>query len=240
MRTVDPAFRPFSPRRALAGALIALAVIAAVLVTAPGAMAGSHHARTHRSHRSHHTRSHHRAHRTHSRDRAHHTDHARSRLCRHAHVSITRARVGEMRRAVLCLINRRRIEDHLPALRASAKLDHSAQRWTNSMVDTDQFSHGSAFVNRISAAGFDWSTVGENIATGFATPAAVVRAWMRSPGHCANILDPAYREVGTGVSARRIPHASSLVGTWTQDFGRLMRQRALSHNDGPARACYRR
>ncbi|HET9125797.1 MAG TPA: CAP domain-containing protein [Solirubrobacteraceae bacterium] len=160
--------------------------------------------------------------------------------CRGAHVPVNRARPGEMRRAVLCLVNRERRRHGLPRLVASARLDRSAQRWTNAMVHSDQFTHGSAFMNRISATGFDWSTVGENIATGFRTPAAVVRAWMRSPGHCANILDPAYREVGTGLSARRIPHASSLVGTWTQDFGRLMGQRALSTDDGPARACYRR
>ena len=160
--------------------------------------------------------------------------------CAHAHVWVTHAHLGEMRRAVLCLVNRQRIEHHLPRLIASAKLDRSAQGWTDSMVDSDDFTHGRAFMNRISATGFDWSTVGENIATGFLTPAAVVRAWMRSPGHCANILDPAYREVGTGVSGRRIPHASSLFGTWTQDFGRLMSQRALSRNDGPANACYRR
>jgi len=144
-----------------------------------------------------------------------------------------------MRRAVLCLINDQRIAHGVPRLVASAKLDRSAQGWTDSMVATDDFTHGDAFMNRISAAGFDWSTVGENIATGYDTPAAVVRAWMASPGHCANILDPGYREVGTGLSARRIPRASPRPGTWTQDFGRLMGQPALSSDTGPANACYR-
>jgi len=157
--------------------------------------------------------------------------------CRGAHTNIAGAQPVLMRRAVLCLINLERGAHHLPGLVASAKLDRSAQDWTNSMVASDDFTHGDAFMNRISATGFDWATVGENIATGYETPAAVVRAWMRSPGHCANILDPAYREVGTGLSARRIPRASSLEGTWTQDFGRLMGQPALSGDYGPANAC---
>jgi uncharacterized protein YkwD len=158
--------------------------------------------------------------------------------CPDAHVAITQAPPAQMRLAVLCLINEQRTADGLPKLTPSDKLDRAAQGWTDSMVDSDEFTHGSAFMDRISAAGFDWTIVGENIATGYETPASVVRAWMRSPGHCANILDPAYREVGTGVSGRRIPRASTEVGTWTQDFGRLMGQPALSGNDGPANACY--
>lgn len=158
--------------------------------------------------------------------------------CPGANVDITQAQPDQMRTAVLCLVNGQRTAHGLPQLTPSTKLDRSAQGWTDSMVDSDEFTHGSAFMDRISATGFDWTTVGENIATGYETPASVVRAWMRSPGHCANILDPAYREVGTGVSARRIPRASTALGTWTQDFGRLMGQPALSGNDGPANACY--
>jgi uncharacterized protein YkwD len=159
--------------------------------------------------------------------------------CPDAQVTIMNASPDQMRAAVLCLVNLERTERHLPQLVASDKLDRSAQDWTDSMVGSDDFSHGSAFMNRITATGFDWTTVGENIATGYETPAAVVKAWMRSPGHCANILDPAYREVGTGELARRISHVSTLVGTWTQDFGRLMDQPALSGNYGPADACDR-
>jgi uncharacterized protein YkwD len=158
--------------------------------------------------------------------------------CAGANTDITAAAPSEMRDAVLCLINEQRSAAGLPKLIASDKLDRSAQGWTDSMVDSDEFTHGSAFMDRISATGFDWTTVGENIATGYETPASVVRAWMHSPGHCANILDPSYREVGTGVSARRIPRASTVLGTWTQDFGRLMGQPALSGNYGPADACY--
>ncbi len=160
------------------------------------------------------------------------------RPCAHAGTSILHADQSQLQRAVVCLINRQRRARHLPILIASRKLDRSAQRWTDAMVSDEQFTHGTAFMDRISAVGFDWTNAGENIATGYMTPAAVVKAWMASPGHCANILDPLYREVGTGVVNRMIRGTSNVDGTWTQDFGRLMSQRALSQNFGPARACY--
>jgi uncharacterized protein YkwD len=163
--------------------------------------------------------------------------HALPQPCPGARTQITQASPSQMRSAVLCLVNRQRTSNQLPPLVESPRLDLSAQGWTDSMVRFDDFSHGTAFTNRISAVGFDWTTVGENIAAGFLTPAAVVSAWMNSPGHCANILDPAYREIGTGVSPGRVPQASPRAGTWTQDFGRLMNQPALSGNYGPADAC---
>jgi uncharacterized protein YkwD len=164
---------------------------------------------------------------------------ARTRPCPGAHTAIAHSTPAELDTAVVCLINRRRTEHGLPKLVASRKLDRSAQRWTNNMVGSDDFSHGAAFMDRISAVGFDWENVGENIATGYPTSAAVVRGWMRSPGHCANILNPIYREVGTGVDNGPIRGSSTIAGTWTQDFGRLMGQRALSGNFGPADGCYR-
>ena len=164
---------------------------------------------------------------------------ARTRPCANASVAIAHSTPAKLQRAVVCLINRQRTERGLPKLVASRKLDRSAQRWTNTMVGGDDFSHGVAFMDRISAVGFNWENVAENIATGYPTPAAVVHAWMRSPGHCANILNPIYREVGTGVDNGRIRGSSTTAGTWTQDFGRRMGQRALSGNFGPAEGCYR-
>jgi uncharacterized protein YkwD len=161
--------------------------------------------------------------------------------CADAQVQIAQSSTAQMQKAVVCLINEQRTERGLPKLVASTKLDHSAQRWTETMVSDSEFSHGagSAFAARISAAGFDWENVAENIATGYSTPSDVVGAWMRSPGHCANILNPIYREVGTGVANNMIHGASNIDGTWTQDFGRLMGQAALSNNFGPAQGCYR-
>ncbi len=104
------------------------------------------------------------------------------------------------------------------------------------MVATGDFSHGADFAARISAAGFRWMAAGENIATGFQTPRAVVRGWMASTGHCENILNPTYTSVGTGVVDRVVGSGGS-GATWTQDFALGMGHRAPSHNTGPANGC---
>jgi uncharacterized protein YkwD len=161
---------------------------------------------------------------------------ARGRGCAQANAPIASASRAALQRAVVCLINEQRRRRGLPGLRESALLNRSAQGWTNAMVASRVFSHGADFGARISAVGFRWSNAGENIATGFRTPAAVVRGWMASRPHCQNILNPAYRYVGTGVSARAVtPSAGG--GTWTQDFGLLQGQPAASGNWGPAESC---
>ena len=163
--------------------------------------------------------------------------HSRGRRgCAGAHTPIVASSRAALKRAVVCLINGQRRERGLPRLAANGRLNRSAQRWTNVMVDDRAFTHGADFASRITAVGFNWSNVGENIATGFATPASVVRAWMASTGHCQNILNPDFRFVGTGVDAASAG-AGEAPGTWTQDFGLLMGQRPASGNWGPAGGC---
>ena len=105
------------------------------------------------------------------------------------------------------------------------------------MVASGEFSHGASFGARITAAGFAWSASGENIATGFQTPREVVDAWMSHPGHCQNILDPTYADVGTGVSPRAVGAAAGTPSTWVQDFALPRRAPAPSTNWGPAHSC---
>jgi uncharacterized protein YkwD len=161
---------------------------------------------------------------------------AQARGCADAHTRIADASRRALQHAVVCLINRQRARHHLPRLHASRRLNRSAQGWTNTMVREGSFGHGSDFASRITAVGFHWSMAGENIATGFVTPAAVVRAWMASAGHCENILSPSFADVGTGVSRRGIAGAGS-YGTWTQDFALPMGHRPPSGNSGPASGC---
>jgi len=142
-----------------------------------------------------------------------------------------------LRSAVVCLIDQQRSLRHLPGLTASPLLNRSAQGWTDVMVSSDQFTHGTNFASRISAVGYDWRMAGENIATGYATPRGVVRAWMASTGHCQNILNPAYRNVGTGVSNRAVTDFATGPGTWTQDFALGMHSTPASNNFGPADRC---
>ncbi len=157
--------------------------------------------------------------------------------CPHSQTPIAAAQRAEMRRSVLCLVNRQRRQRGLPGLRASGRLDHSAQGWTNTMVEHRAFSHGASFSARISAAGFDWSDVGENIASGFRSPQSVVRAWMRSTGHCQNILNPMFREMGTGVAGASAMGGDGRRGTWTIDLGLGISQRQASRNWTPAERC---
>lgn len=191
----------------MAALLAALAVVS--IATATAGAASRHRARAHR-------------HRTATR-------------CAGAHRPIGKSRPAAVKAAVVCLINQQRTERGLPALRANADLDHSAQRWTDVMVTHHEFTHGADFAERIKAAGFRWSQAGENIAAGFRTPSAVVRGWMASAGHCQNILDPSYRAVGTGVSAAAA--IRSYRGTWTQDFGLRRGERPASHDGAPAASC---
>jgi uncharacterized protein YkwD len=155
--------------------------------------------------------------------------------CANADTSALNASPAAMRSAVVCLINVQRSAHRLPGLRESSRLDQSAQNWTDRMVNAGQFTHGTNFWNRISAVGYDWSNVGENIATGFSTPRQVVDGWMASTGHCQNILAPQFANVGTGVDTKHL--ASYGPSTWTQDFGLPMGQHAPSHNSAPARGC---
>jgi uncharacterized protein YkwD len=162
---------------------------------------------------------------------------ARGRGCADARTPIVRSSRATLQRAVVCLVNLQRHARGLPGLRENARLNRSAQGWTNVMVTHRDFSHGADFAARISSVGFHWSNVGENIATGYRTAAAVVQAWMASKGHCQNILNPVYRYVGTGVSDNSISGFSTAAGTWTQDFGLLMGQHPASGNWGPAEGC---
>lgn len=170
-----------------------------------------------------------------------HSRHVRSatdqRGCANANQTAVEASTKTIRTAVVCLINQQRVSRGLPALRTSWRLDRSAQGWTNTLVATQSFSHGSDFAGRISAAGFSWSSAGENIATGYPTSAAVVSAWMASTDHCQNVLNPTYSYVGTGLARRAIKPYGSRPATWTQDFALPLTDYAPSGNWAPAHGC---
>ena len=157
--------------------------------------------------------------------------------CANANAVVGRASDQALRTAVVCLVNEQRTSRNLPPLHASRLLDRSAQDWTNAMVTSDVFSHGTNFAARISAAGYVWRAAGENIATGFQTPRSVVNGWMASTGHCQNILNPTYANVGTGVSSHAVRGWASGPGTWTQDFALSMFKSPPSANWGPADGC---
>lgn len=145
-----------------------------------------------------------------------------------------------VRAATLCLINRERLAHGERPLRTNARLGRAAQLHTDSMAAHDYFEHagtggpgGGTPLSRMRAVGYISSSrvgyeIGENIAWGtldLATPRAIVAAWMRSPAHRANILDPRYRETGIGVSGRApAALAQGQPGAiYTEDFGVIIR-----------------
>lgn len=106
------------------------------------------------------------------------------------------------------------------ALRWNAALTDAAYGHSRDMADNDYFSHdsldGRTFDQRITAAGYSWRSVGENIAAGVTSAQSVVNGWMDSPGHCANLMNPQFRDMG--LACARNPH-SRYGWYWTQTLG---------------------
>jgi uncharacterized protein YkwD len=162
---------------------------------------------------------------------------ARATTCANATITAAPGNLTAVRAAVLCLVNQQRTTRGLPALTEDGRLDRSAQGWTTTMVNSGQFTHGLNFAGRISAAGFQWSFAGEDIATGFPTPARVIAGWMASEGHCRNILDPGFSAIGIGMVPRATGGYASGPATWTEDFALPMGKTAPSGNTGPQSGC---
>ncbi|WIM92745.1 CAP domain-containing protein [Actinoplanes oblitus] len=118
---------------------------------------------------------------------------------------------------IIRLTNEQRAAHGCAGLTENAQLTDAARGHSAWMGQTGAFSHtgrgGSDFVVRSKAAGYA-SPSAENIAWGYRSAADVVGAWMRSPGHRANILNCKSKTVGVGAvySANGAPY-------YTQDFG---------------------
>ena len=108
-----------------------------------------------------------------------------------------------------------------PALAWNPLLTQAAERHSQDMAGHDLFSHtgsdGSTLGVRVSATGYAWSSLGENIAAGQRSVASVVDGWIASEGHCVNLLNPAYREFG--LSCVSGSAADTYPTYWTLDLG---------------------
>lgn len=115
------------------------------------------------------------------------------------------------------IVNRERANRGLPLLKLNTELSRVARFKSQDMIDKNYFAHnsptyGSPF-QMMQSFGLRFSAAGENIAYGQRTAADVMRTWMNSAGHRANILSQAYTHIGIGV-------AKAANGTlyWTQMF----------------------
>ena len=115
---------------------------------------------------------------------------------------------------VIRLVNAERAKYGLAALTEDWELSRVARYKSQDMHDNRYFAHSSPTYGTpfqmIRAFGLSYRTAGENIAMGYATPAAVVAGWMNSEGHRANILNSAYTRIGVGYVADG--------RYWTQQF----------------------
>ena len=89
-------------------------------------------------------------------------------------------------------------------LKLEPHLSAAAQTHADDMNAEGYFSHtvpdGSTVSARVTRTGYSWSRVGENIARGYEDVDTVMTDWLKSDGHCANLLNPAYTELGVGKS----------------------------------------
>ena len=152
-----------------------------------------------------------------------------SHECANADLEATKDNLREIRAAIVCLHNQVRAQRGLPALRENKRLRKAALGHSRDMVEDRYFEHttpkGVTMVDRILSARYvrddeGW-TLGENLVWGtgsFGTPRGAVDAWMDSPGHRANLLRRAFREMGVGV-VLGVPVADGGGTTYTVDFG---------------------
>ena len=115
-------------------------------------------------------------------------------------------------------VNAERERHGLTALTVHPRLVLAARAHSADMVGRGFFEHrnpeGETVESRVLARGYDFAWVAENIAAGQPTAVDVTAAWMGSPGHRANILDPELLETGVGRA-----DGGEMGVYWTQVFG---------------------
>lgn len=140
-----------------------------------------------------------------------------------------------VRRSVLVLTNAARAQGRdcggryfppAPPLAGSPALTRAARAHARDMAAHGFFGHrgsdGSSPGQRVTRAGYRWSVVGENIASGIGTARQVVAGWLSSPHHCANIMTAQFRQMGVAFA---VNPASGPVIYWTEDFGAPLNRR---------------
>ena len=109
-------------------------------------------------------------------------------------------------------------------LRWNVKLEQSALKHSKNMAENQFFEHddpqGRTPQDRILSGGYVGYITGENIAAYYTdNPDKVLEGWIKSPGHCANLMDPDYTEFGLGVFFVPYAKGKKYLRLWTQNFG---------------------
>lgn len=94
--------------------------------------------------------------------------------------------------------------DAAPPLRWVDELAEASQAHARDMAERDYFDHvtpeGQKPTDRLARTGYRWSLTGENIARGEMSADEALQGWLRSPGHCANIMDARFTGMGFAVA----------------------------------------
>ena len=105
-------------------------------------------------------------------------------------------------------------------LRWNDTLAEASRLHAEDMARHNYLSHsdrdGSDPAQRVERAGYRYRATGENIAAGQANPDDAVAGWLKSPAHCANLMNPAFTEMG---AAFAVDAGSEMGVYWTQAFG---------------------
>ena len=191
------------------------------------------HKQKHKKHRKHPVRSTHKHSASHKRTQRPATA---SGFCPNANLTPKPENIERVVAATLCLVNDERARFGEQALIEDPRLAGAATGHSHDMDARDYFEHvspdGQTLLMRIRASGFIPNgnvgyTLGENIAWGtlwLGTPNGIVKAWMASPGHRANILNGSYRYTGVGIDPAlpRSMAGGQAGGMYTQDFGTII------------------
>jgi len=105
--------------------------------------------------------------------------------------------------SVIQLTNKVRIDAGLPILWSNFKLNLAAQNKANDMMTKgywDHYHNGKTPWDWMKEAGYEFNAAGENLAIDFVEVEPMMKAWMDSPTHRQNILNPNFREIGIGVA----------------------------------------
>jgi uncharacterized protein YkwD len=108
------------------------------------------------------------------------------------------ATLSPKERSLLAAVNGVRASHNLQPLKIDGKLQTTARSYSATMIQQDVFTHGN-FFERVAASGARGPAFGENLAWGTgpgASVSTIVRMWMASPGHRANLLRPGWLRIG--------------------------------------------
>lgn len=103
---------------------------------------------------------------------------------------------------ILNLINKERTSRGIPSLKVESDLNQAATLKSKDMINRGYFDHyayGLSPWDFITISGYNYLYAGENLAMDFNTSEGLVKAWMNSPTHRDNILNPDFTETGVGV-----------------------------------------